>query len=380
MAKPNPLLALSTAAMALPAFAAPQPVETTVAIKATTYQEEDVPERHVLAGSDERYKIDIAQFRLLVPVGEKWSLGADVAYETRSGASPWGTIMGADGKASLIMSGATIRDKRTEVSLNATYHEESRSITVGLAGSDEDDYESRAISISGDWEMNNKLSTLSLGMSYSSDDIEPTDALSFGRVQREEKKSRSLSVGWAQVLKKNSVLHVGLDVTDHDGYLSDPYKLRDVRPDEKLEWALSLKYRRYFDNQNAALHLDYRYYDDDWGINSHTLYTGWHQNFGDSVRVVPNVRYYSQNEADFYRGTDDFRLATTINQSSDFRLSGYGAYTLGVKFIYSALQWDVSLSLDRYISNESYGHDASERSHPALLSFNMTSLGLNFRF
>ena len=95
---------------------------------------------------------------------------------------------------------------------------------------------------------------------------------------------------------------------------------------------------------------------------------------------MPNVRYYSQNEADFYRGTDDFGLATTINQSSDFRLSGYGAYTFGVKLIYSALQWDVSLSLDRYISDKSYGHDASDQSHPALLSFNMTSLGLNFRF
>ena len=366
--------------MALPAFAAPQPVETIVAIKATTYQEEDVPQRDVLAGSDERYKIDIGQFRLLTPVGEKWSLGVDVAYETMSGASPWGTIMGADGEASLIMSGATIRDKRTEVSLTATHHGESRSISVGLTSSDEDDYEARAVAISGEWEMNNKLSTLSLGVSYSNDDIEPTDALSFGRVQREEKKSRSLSAGWAQVLNKNSVLHVGLDVTDHDGYLSDPYKLRDVRPDEKLEWALSLKYRRYFDNQNAALHLDYRYYDDDWGINSHTFYTGWHQNFGDNVRVVPNVRYYSQNEADFYRGTDDFGLATSVNQSSDFRLSGYGAYTMGVKLIYSALQWDVSLSLDRYISDKSYGHDASDQSHPALLSFNMTSVGLNFRF
>ena len=380
MAKPNPFLALSTAAMALPAFAAPQPVETIVAIKATTYQEEDVPQRDVLAGSDERYKIDIAQFRLLTPVGEKWSLGVDVAYETMSGASPWGTIMGADGEASLIMSGATIRDKRTEVSLTATHHGESRSISVDLTSSDEDDYEARAVSVSGEWEMNNKLSTLSLGMSYSSDDIEPTDALRFGRVQREEKISRSLSAGWAQVLNKNSVVHVGLDVTDHDGYLSDPYKLRDVRPDEKLEWAFSLKYRRYFDNQNAALHLDYRYYDDDWGINSHTFHTGWHQNFGENIRIVPNVSYYSQNEADFYRGTDDFGLATTINQSSDFRLSGYGAYTFGVKLIYSALQWDVSLSLDRYISDKSYGHDASDHSHPALLSFNMTSFGLNFRF
>jgi hypothetical protein len=53
---------------------------------------------------------------------------------------------------------------------------------------------------------------------------------------------------------------------------------------------------------------------------------------------------------------------------------------MGEKLIYSALQWDVSLSLDRYISDKSYGHDASDQSHPALLSFNMTSVGLNFRF
>jgi hypothetical protein len=39
MAKPNPFLALSTAAMALPAFAAPQPVETIVGIKATTHKD-----------------------------------------------------------------------------------------------------------------------------------------------------------------------------------------------------------------------------------------------------------------------------------------------------------------------------------------------------
>ena len=39
MAKPNPFLALFAAAMALPAFAALQPVETIVGIKATSYKD-----------------------------------------------------------------------------------------------------------------------------------------------------------------------------------------------------------------------------------------------------------------------------------------------------------------------------------------------------
>jgi len=371
--KQNAFLALSGAAIALPAFSASQPAETTVSLKASTYKESDVSDSSVLSGSDDRYDIDIGQFRLVAPAGRHWSFDLGVSRESMSGASPWATLLGASGEPGLIMSGATIHESRTETNLTVTRHGDRSSFSFGLSQSNEDDYEARALSIGGEWDFNNRLSTLSLGFSYSSDDIRPTDARAFGRVSKEDKQTRSLKLGWSQVLNRNSVLSTGLTVTRHQGYLTDPYKLRDVRPDERTEWALALRYRRYFDNRNAALHLDYRYYDDDWGIDSHTVYSAWYQSVGASFKIVPNVRYYSQSEADFYLQADNFALPATTAQSSDFRLSGYDAWSFGLKGIYSASQWDLTLSVDQYRADG--GDD-----HPALLEFTLTSFGLTFRF
>lgn len=380
MKKPSPLIALSGAALSLPVFSATQPVETELSIRSSAYDEGDVPQHRILDGADDRYDIEVNQFRLLAPVGESWSLAVNASKEIMSGASPWGTFMGAGGEPNLIMSGATIHESRTEVSVAATHYREDSSIGLALTQSEEDDYEAKAITLSGEWDFNDKLSTLSVGVSYSSDDIEPTDALLFGRVQKADKRSRSLVVGWGQVIDKTSVLHAGLSVTDHDGFLTDPYKLRDVRPDERLEWALSLRYRKYFDNRNAALHLDYRFYDDDYGINSHTLQTAWYQNITPSFKLVPNIRYYSQSSADFYLEIDDYSLSLTTPQSSDYRLSSYGAFTFGLKAIYDRTSWAATISLDRYISSDSYGHTSDAFEHPALLNFTLASIGFDFRF
>ena len=126
-------------------------------------------------------------------------------------------------------------------------------------------------------------------------------------------------------------------------------------------------------------HLDYRYFDDDWGITSHTLHTSWYQNFGAWFQVVPNVRYYSQSEADFYRPVDAFDLPLDVHQSSDFRLSAYGAFTFGVKGIVRQPGWSLTISADRYIGNEKYGL-ASGIPHPARLEFTLASIVLEFKF
>ena len=218
-----------------------------------------------------------------------------------SGASPWGTVLGPDGKPELIMSGATIHESRTEVNLGATHYGEDSSASLSLTRSEEDDYTANAISLSGEWTFNDDLTTLSLGLSYSSDNIEPTDAIAYGRVRREERLSRSASAGISQVIDRSSAVYAGLSVTEDKGYLSDPYKLRDVRPGERLESALGVALSPFFDGRDAALHLDYRYFGDDWGITSHTLHTSWYQRLGRAFQVVPNIRYYSQSETDFYR-------------------------------------------------------------------------------
>jgi hypothetical protein len=288
-------------------------------------------------------------------------------------------VEGLDGKPALIMSGATIRESRTEVSAATSRYFQNGSVGVGISHSEEDDYEADAIVLSGEWDFSQKLSTLAVGMSYSSDVIEPTDALLFDRVQKEDKRSRSFTIGWTQILNKSSVLQSGISLTKHDGYLTDPYKLRDVRPDERLEWAVSLRYRKYLEKASGAWHLDYRYYSDDWGVDSHTLETAWYQNLGSRFQFVPSVRYYSQREADFYLPFDDFTLPLTVDQSSDYRLSTYGAYTFGLKGIVNHNDWTVTISVDRYISREKYGLWNAEFEHPALLNFTLASIGFNIK-
>ena len=375
----SPLAALTLAALSLPAFAAEQPVESTLSLGFANYQEADVPQYRLAGGDARRYDVDIRQFRLLTPAGRNWSLGVDLSRETMSGASPWATVVDAEGEPALVMSGATIHDSRTELSLTVTHYGEGRSITLAATQSREDDYRAIAPSLSGEWTLNDDLTTLSLDLSYSSDTVEPSDSAVFGRVTREERRSRSVSLGASQVLDRLSAVYVGFSTTLHQGYLSDPYKLRDVRPDERLEGNLSLRYRRFLPAPDAALHLDYRYFNDDWGIVAHTLHASWYQNVGPVFQVVPNLRYYSQSSADFYRSSDDFSLPLDVDQSSDFRLSAYGAFTLGFKGVLQQPDWSLTFSGDRYISNAKYGlKSASE--HPAHLAFDLLSVVLDVKF
>ena len=374
----SPPAALTVAAMSLPAFATTPPVETSVSVGFSNYREADIP-RHLLVGGDNRrYDIDIRQFRLLTPVGRSWSVGLDLSQETMSGASPWGTVAGPDGEPALVMSGATIQDSRTEVSATAARYGDNTSAALTLTRSKEDDYEARAISLAGELTDGRALTTWSAGFSFSSDDVEPTDAAAFGRVEREERLSRSASLGVSRVINRASAVQAGLSVTEHSGYLSDPYKLRDVRPGTRREWAAAARYRRFFDRADAALHTDYRYFTDDWGIDSHTLHASWHQNLGAAVRIVPNARYYTQSEAGFYRPVDDFGLPLDMSQSSDFRLSAYGAFTFGVKGVIQRQGWSVTISADRYLGSEKYGL-SSGTEHPARLEFTLVSVVFDFK-
>ena len=365
--------------MSLPAFSATQPVESTVSAGVSNYKEADIPRHDVVGGDNRRYDIDISQFRLLTPVGRSWSIDLAVSRETMSGASPWATVRGPDGEADLIMSGATIEDSRTEVSVSAAHYGEDRSTALTLTRSEEDDYEAGALSISGEWTFNDDLTTLSAGVSYSSDVIEPSDAAIFGRVRREERQTRSASVGFSRILDRLSAVYAGLSLTDHTGYLSDPYKLRDTRPGGRLERALSVRYRRFLLGPNGALHLDYRYFDDDWGIASHTLHTSWYQNIGARFQIVPNLRYYSQSAADFYLPIDNFILPPDLSQSSDFRLSAYGAATVGLKGIVQQPRWALTMSVDRYMGSEKYGLSSGPE-HPARLDFTLASIVVDFKF
>lgn len=377
------ILALSSTALALPgiALADAPPTQSTASYKLSNYQEDDLSRSETPLGDLERYDIDVHQFQLVSPLGRNMSVQVDANYESLSGASPWFTSRGLDGEPIVNLSGPSgISDRRTELSIGSRYYLENGSIAGNIGYSEENDYRSKYFGLNGERHYNNDLTTVSAGLSYASDDIFPTDAILFNRVIQENKKSTSLFVSFSQIINQVSSFQTALSFTEQSGFLSDPYKLRDVRPDDKTQIAWSNAYRRFFVEANAALHVNYRYYHDDFGISSHTTDLSWHQNLGRRFQVVPALRYYSQSAADFFTNVDNFLSPINKYQSSDYRLSAFGAISGGLTLIADFGSFKGTLTAERYLANDKYS--AFEVSEPstALVKYNRLSVGVDFSF
>jgi hypothetical protein len=377
------LLALSTTALALPGLATADapPSFSTLSYKFTNYQEDDVSRREAPFGERGRYDIDVHQLRLVTPTGRNTSVQLDANQESMSGASPWFNIAGADGDPIVNLSGASgIRDSRRELSVSGSYYFDNATVTANTGYSVEDDYRSRYYGLSGQTSFNQELTTLAAGLSYASDEIFPTDAEFFNRVVKESKFSTSAFVSISQIIDQTSTYQAAFSVSEQSGFLSDPYKLRDVRPEHRTQLAVSNSYRRFFISADAALHINYRYYHDDFGISSHTLDSAWYQNLGNSLQLIPHLRYYSQSAAEFYSNVDNFALPVTDLQSSDYRLSGYGAISGGINLVATIGDWLISLNTERYIANEKYSAYDVTQPGAGLVKYYRISLGIDYTF
>jgi len=377
----NPtLLALTSSALLLPAYQQARgdapPDYTELGISYSSYQEDDTQAGKTFGPSSERYDIDVVQFHLLAPVGDNWSVALDVQWEDMSGASPWFVGIDSDDTAKVFMSGASIEDTRTTVSVTTRYYYDRGSVGGSYTNSDEDDYESDAFSLDAAFNSADAMTTYSAAISASNDDIKPTQGATPTNTLEDSKDIRSAWVGVSRIVSKRAIVRFGLSYTYRDGFLTDPYKLNDRRPDERKEWAFGTGYRQFFVAPNAAMHVDYRYFDDDWGIASHTLDLAWHQNIGKHTQVIPYLRYYSQDEADFFSNRTDFN---DRYYADDYRLSAFGAITTGLRLRHEIGNWAINLSGERYTTSEDWGIYSGEES-PALVKFWRYTIGMNYSF
>ena len=377
---PSPLSVLSAAALALPAFGASQPTERTLAVSTAVYQEDDLKRSNLVFGDVERYKVKTNQFYINAPIGRNWSGSLSYDNESMSGASPWGTSESADGQSDVIMSGASIDDSRNGLDASMTRYFDQSSVSVSLGYSGEHDYHSRSIGLSYERDFFNRNTTLGLSASYSTDEITPTDAALFGRVLYGEKRSRSFYASLTQLMSPVAVLNVGVGLTSRRGFLSDPYKLRDIRPDSRLEKTITASYRHYLDWKQTSLRFDYRYFWDSFDVRSQTVSGSFMQSLSSGISWGPTLRYYAQSEASFYQSFDQYALPVTQAQSSDFRLSSYGAWSYGVKARYQLGAAEFSGAIERYESDKGLGLNEPVAGHPALVRFGVVSLGLEFKF
>ena len=281
-------------------------------------------------------------------------------------------------------------ETRKQGDFGLTYEWDEAAATVGGGLSSESDYESHFVNIGGSLDFNSKLTTVDFGMSYTWSDIDVNldprfdpyidegnhgddveiSIVDGNRVTSVTGKRRdwSANLGLTQVLNKNALIESSIGYTRSSGFLENAYKVvgflfvepmpgmpflsgnfdgvLEQRPDVRNQWVWDNRLVHYVEPLDASVHADYRLYHDDWGITAHTLELDWNQPLGRGWTVIPRVRYYSQNEADFYqpfflfkqakplltpgRPDIDFSQVPISEYSSDHRLSGFGTLSGGI--------------------------------------------------
>ena len=380
---PSPLMKrLGAPLLALPAyqtgtaFADAPPAFTEVGLRYTHYSEDSIDQDVVIFGATDRYDIDVTQLWIEAPVGASWSVALDVQNDYQTGASPWFVGAQQDGAPGVIMSGASIQDNRVEVGVTTRYFWADGNAGFAVSHSDEDDYEATALAFDASWNTADDARTWSTSLSSSRDTLNPTQGVIPVFVTEEDLDTQSGYFGVSQILSRTAIARIGLSYTLSEGYLSDPYKFRDQRPDTHERLSLSAGYRRFLIGSDASLQIDYRYYADSWGTDSHTVEVAWAQNLPSSL-LTPYLRYYTQREADFF-GV----IANTDAQyyADDYRLSSYGAVTLGARWAVALGEsWTLELEAERYMTDADWGvFDGAAA--PALVDFWRGTVGITWRF
>jgi len=381
------LLALTTAAMSLfNAQSNAMDESTLINYTFVQYEEDDIPLENLNEGADSsRYDIEAHQFVLRTPISNSTQLTISATQKSMSGALPLYVTSNADGKLIQVMSGASIEEERSDANISFKTFTKNSDFTLNVGYVSENDYRSTYINTGSSHTFNNKSSTIEWNVGLAEDYIEPTDPnffITIPRPEKENKRSISGLLGFTQIINKNTLINTSFAYAYYDGFLSDPYKqaeveglrVADSRPSTKSQLIWAAAARRFVNSVNGALQADYRYYYNNWGVESHTLDVGWHQNIGSYLQIKPAIRYYSQSKALFY---EHFYTQARLDEfySSDYRLSKFDA--LSFKLSISTTLNMNTISIPFTLSYESY---QSKGDNPGLINFDIASLSTGIKF
>ena len=386
--------------------------------------------------SDDRVQDISAAVSALRDLGDERKLSATLTADTLTGASASGaialnrpqTFTSPSGRAVYTTAAGevplddTFLD--TRFALNASWSQPLARLytfSAGASFSTEYDYTHLGANLSLARDFNKRNTTLSAGVAWSQDDVDPvggrpiplSQMLDVGngankRNGGESKDVLDLLLGFTQVLNRTTVLRVNYSYSDSSGYLNDPYKLLSVvdpltgdtlvrvpvgqgpdgvyvfesRPDKRTKQSLYAEVKHAFGT--PVMHFAYRYMTDDWGIDSNTAELRVRWPLGDGY-IEPQLRYYTQSAADFYRASLVGGAALPRYASADFRLGDFDATTLGIKYGHgtaSGNEW--SLRAEYYQQNGSVpreqivGNQANREQYPDLSAV-IVQFGYRFR-
>ncbi|QTN25699.1 DUF3570 domain-containing protein [Rhizobacter sp. AJA081-3] len=366
-------MALPGVAELSPAHAESRPDRGTVSVRLLGYQDWQPGLR--------RTRVLAPAFRVQAPVADDWAFEGGVTADSVSGASP---------RYHAAISGASrMSDQRRAGDLKVTRYTQDVTVSAGIAGSSEHDYQSRAGSLEASWSSADRNTTLQAGVGASNDRIDPVN----GAVVGARRRTRELSFGITRALTRADLVQATVARNVGAGYYSDPYKLLDERPDARRQTAVLLRWNHHFESRQATVRTSYRAYQDSFGIRAHSLEGEWLAPITRAVGLQLGARLHSQTAASFYVGpTYDPALGAPYPLgydrdnppryiTVDQRLSAFGAVTLAMGLSYAVdPDWTVDSRFEFYQQRTQWANsDATAEPLPRLRAVSV-QLGVSHRF
>jgi hypothetical protein len=246
---------------------------------------------------------------------------------------------------------SVIKDTRKQKSGTLEYLHDKTTYTASYMSSVERDYKSDTASFSLSQSMFGDLTTVTLGFANTHNTVGENNGTAndpnvawLGHAL-----TRAYSGGLSQIITKNFIAGVNLQVITDAGYLANPYRsvrfldgsargyglASQVYPDTHTSTAVQVQAKYYLPYRAAVTGL-YRYFSDTWGVVGNTYELDYTHPIANKWIFEGRARYYKQTAATFY--SDLFLFANSQNFTArDQNLAALDNITLGAKVTYAFL-------------------------------------------
>jgi Protein of unknown function (DUF3570) len=245
-----------------------------------------------------------------------------------------------------------IIDERKQKSGTVEYVHDKTTYTASFINSVERDYRSNTSSFSLTQDMFGDLTTVTLGFAHTTDTVGENDGTAWVPiiVWLGHAESYNYDVGLSQILTKNLIAGLNVNVITDDGYLANPYRsvryldpqnakgyslASQVYPDTHTSTAVQTQ-AKYYLPYRAAITGSYRYYSDTWGVVGNTYELDYTHPIRNIWILEGRLRYYKQNSANFYSDIFDYAAEYRF-EGRDQNLAAQENTTIGAKVTYAFL-------------------------------------------
>ena len=245
-----------------------------------------------------------------------------------------------------------IKDERKQKSGTVEFVHDKTTYTASYINSVERDYRSNTASFSLKQDMFGDLTTVALAFANTTDSVGENNGTAFAPIidWLGHAGSRSYDIDVSQILTRNLIAGLNLNVVTDQGYLANPYRSvryldpsnakgyslsSQIYPDTRTSTALQFE-AKYYLPYRAAITGSYRYFRDTWSIVGNTYELDYTHPILNTWILEGRFRYYKQNHADFYSDLFDYAGEYRF-EGRDQNLAAQDNVTLGFKATYAWL-------------------------------------------